>query len=142
MSRHDIRVYFLGLTRDNMNFREHLKYLVDSRAIFRAEYAWLLKLLLQYAYGVPVPLPEDLADMSTRLVFLSQNPIGRPEFDPLLHAKPVGPAALVPAAPAEEEEPPGPFRDLAGQEHADPANAAVEPFRAPDEYRSPRADYR
>lgn len=94
MQRKDIRLYFLKLTRDNVKFREMLQHLVDSGKIFQPENAWLLKQVMQYAFGVPAPLEEDLHDMNRSLVFLSQNPIGRPEFDPLANAKVIGPRAL------------------------------------------------
>ncbi len=103
MRRVDIRQYFLGLTRDNVNFREQLKYLVDSRQIFKPEYGWLLKQVMQYAFGVPAPLEEDMRDMAKSLVFLSMNPIGQEQHDPLAMAKPIGPRELAPAADPEPE---------------------------------------
>ncbi len=103
MRRADIRQYFLGLTRDNVNFREQLQYLIDSKQVFRPEYGWLLKQVMSYAFGVPAPLEEDLQDMSKALVFLSMNPIGQEQHDPLLRARPIGPREVGPAPDPEPE---------------------------------------
>ncbi len=77
--RTETRQYFLGLTWHNSSFRQHLEYLVNSKEIFKPEHAGLLKLVMQYAFGVPAPLHEDPQDMSTSLLFLSRNPIGGAE---------------------------------------------------------------